>query len=235
MPIIIRCHAREILDSRGNPTVEVDVVLEDGCVGRAAVPSGASIGEQEALELKDKDRTCCLGKEVTKEGEILAVLNTVNLLESPSPRKINIGLEVVASVLENVPVLVGDLNSSFGIDISKQIKKEIDLHYFVEAFLRPLGLGLTHKPKVPGVRSGREPDTGIPSLNLLIEYKYMRRRVEYERIKKAIAEDIVLYLKPPWRDLFFVIYQSDNFFGQAVWQAEFLHVPHVRFFCLTFG
>ena len=50
MPTIIGCHAREILDSRGNPTVEVDVVLDDGCVGRAAVPSGASTGEHEALE-----------------------------------------------------------------------------------------------------------------------------------------------------------------------------------------
>ena len=47
--------AREILDSRGNPTVEVDVVLECGVMGRAAVPSGASTGEHEALELRDKD------------------------------------------------------------------------------------------------------------------------------------------------------------------------------------
>ena len=66
MPTIIGCQAREILDSRGNPTVEVDVVLEDGCVGRAAVPSGASTGEHEALELRDKDRSRYLGKGVTK-------------------------------------------------------------------------------------------------------------------------------------------------------------------------
>ncbi|MFQ6003304.1 MAG: phosphopyruvate hydratase [Candidatus Zixiibacteriota bacterium] len=66
MPIIIGCHAREILDSRGNPTVEVDVILEDGCVGRAAVPSGASTGEHEALELRDKDKSRYLGKGVTK-------------------------------------------------------------------------------------------------------------------------------------------------------------------------
>ena len=46
-------YAREILDSRGNPTVEVDVILESGIVGRAAVPSGASTGEREALELRD--------------------------------------------------------------------------------------------------------------------------------------------------------------------------------------
>jgi enolase len=69
MPTIIGCHAREILDSRGNPTVEVDVVLEDGCVGRAAVPSGASTGEHEALELRDKDKSRYLGKGVTKAVE----------------------------------------------------------------------------------------------------------------------------------------------------------------------
>tara|TARA_B110000902_G_scaffold33940_1_gene36115 strand:- start:440 stop:649 length:210 start_codon:yes stop_codon:yes gene_type:complete len=52
MSIIIRVHARQILDSRGNPTVEVDVVTENGILGRAAVPSGASTGEHEAVELR---------------------------------------------------------------------------------------------------------------------------------------------------------------------------------------
>ena len=58
--------AREILDSRGNPTVEVDVVLDNGIVGRAAVPSGASTGEREALELRDGDKNRFLGKGVLK-------------------------------------------------------------------------------------------------------------------------------------------------------------------------
>jgi len=64
MPSIIEIHAREILDSRGNPTVEVDVTLENGIIGRAAVPSGASTGEHEALELRDKDPKRYLGKGV---------------------------------------------------------------------------------------------------------------------------------------------------------------------------
>jgi enolase len=59
-------HGREILDSRGNPTVEVDVVLEGGAFGRAAVPSGASTGQREALELRDGDKKRYLGKGVTK-------------------------------------------------------------------------------------------------------------------------------------------------------------------------
>jgi enolase len=53
---IAEVHAREILDSRGNPTVEVEVILESGAMGRAAVPSGASTGSGEALELRDGDK-----------------------------------------------------------------------------------------------------------------------------------------------------------------------------------
>lgn len=66
MTAIIDIIGREILDSRGNPTVEVDVVLEDGALGRAAVPSGASTGAHEAVELRDGDKTRYLGKGVTK-------------------------------------------------------------------------------------------------------------------------------------------------------------------------
>ena len=63
---IIAVHGREILDSRGNPTVEADVRLEDGILGRAAVPSGASTGEHEAVELRDGDKSRYLGKGVQK-------------------------------------------------------------------------------------------------------------------------------------------------------------------------
>ncbi len=66
MSEIIDVYAREILDSRGNPTVEVDVRLASGVIGRAAVPSGASTGEHEALELRDQDASRYLGKGVTK-------------------------------------------------------------------------------------------------------------------------------------------------------------------------
>ncbi len=66
---ISKIFAREILDSRGNPTIEVDVTLESGVVGRAAVPSGASTGEKEALELRDGDKSRYLGKGVLKAVE----------------------------------------------------------------------------------------------------------------------------------------------------------------------
>ncbi|RLD61602.1 MAG: phosphopyruvate hydratase, partial [Bacteroidetes bacterium] len=66
MSTIIKIHARQILDSRGNPTVEVDVYTEAGAVGRAAVPSGASTGIHEAVELRDGDKKVFLGKGVNK-------------------------------------------------------------------------------------------------------------------------------------------------------------------------
>jgi enolase len=79
MTAIVDIHGREILDSRGNPTVEVDVLLEDGSFGRAAVPSGASTGAHEAVELRDGDKGRYLGKGVTKavgavNGEIADLL-----------------------------------------------------------------------------------------------------------------------------------------------------------------
>lgn len=69
MPYIVDVYAREVLDSRGNPTVEVEVTTESGAYGRAIVPSGASTGEYEALELRDKDQSRYLGKGVLKAVE----------------------------------------------------------------------------------------------------------------------------------------------------------------------
>ena len=76
MPYIECIHARQILDSRGNPTVEVDVITDEGALGRAAVPSGASTGIHEAVELRDGDKATYLGKGVLK-----AVDNVNNLIE----------------------------------------------------------------------------------------------------------------------------------------------------------
>jgi enolase len=75
MTAIVDIHAREILDSRGNPTVEVDVLLEDGSFGRAAVPSGASTGAHEAVEKRDGDKNRYLGKGVRQAVE--AVINEI--------------------------------------------------------------------------------------------------------------------------------------------------------------
>src|SRR3974377_1647676 len=84
MTAIVDIIGREILDSRGNPTVEVDVVLEDGALGRAAVPSGASTGAHEAVELRDGDKARYLGKGVQKavaavNGEMFEELNGLDV------------------------------------------------------------------------------------------------------------------------------------------------------------
>jgi enolase 1/2/3 len=84
MTAIVDIIGREILDSRGNPTVEVDVVLEDGSLGRAAVPSGASTGAHEAVELRDGDKARYLGKGVSKavgavNGEIYEALSGIDV------------------------------------------------------------------------------------------------------------------------------------------------------------
>ena len=102
MSRIEKIHAREILDSRGNPTIEVDVVLECGVIGRASVPSGASTGENEALELRDGDKKRYLGKGVTKAVEnvnkaIAQELIGENVLEQRKIDKMMIVLDGTAT------------------------------------------------------------------------------------------------------------------------------------------
>lgn len=89
MPIITDVYAREVLDSRGNPTVECEITTESGAYGRAMVPSGASTGEREALELRDGDKTRYLGKGTTK-----AVANVNNVI-APAI----IGMDVTDQIL----------------------------------------------------------------------------------------------------------------------------------------
>ena len=98
MTAIVDIIGREILDSRGNPTVEVDVVLEDGSVGRAAVPSGASTGAHEAVELRDGDKARYLGKGVQKaveavNGEIFEALSDVSVEQQIEIDQIMIDLD----------------------------------------------------------------------------------------------------------------------------------------------
>jgi enolase len=98
MSIIVNVHARQILDSRGNPTVEVEVVTENGAFGRAAVPSGASTGQYEAVELRDGDKSTYLGKGVLKAVEnvntkIATALRGVDVFEQNAIDKIMLDLD----------------------------------------------------------------------------------------------------------------------------------------------
>ncbi|MGZ3755616.1 MAG: phosphopyruvate hydratase [Mucilaginibacter sp.] len=98
MSLIIDVHARQILDSRGNPTIEVDVLTENGFIGRAAVPSGASTGVHEAVELRDNDKAVYMGKGVLKAvanvNDILAKeLQGIDVFEQNTIDKIMIDLD----------------------------------------------------------------------------------------------------------------------------------------------
>ena len=110
---IVEIHAREILDSRGNPTIEVEVRTVSGAFGRAAVPSGASTGEHEALELRDGDKSRYSGKGVEK-----AVENENNIIapaiveSSVSPERCEVtdvyparcAISIASSVSVSVPI-----------------------------------------------------------------------------------------------------------------------------------
>ncbi|HOP62962.1 MAG TPA: phosphopyruvate hydratase [Spirochaetota bacterium] len=114
MTIITEIKAREILDSRGNPTIEVDVELESGAVGRAAVPSGASTGEHEAVELRDGDKKRFLGKGVLKAvsnvndiiSDAIMEMDAMNQIEidnaliklDGTPNKANLGANAILGV-----------------------------------------------------------------------------------------------------------------------------------------
>ena len=102
MTAIVHLHARQILDSRGNPTVEVDVILDDGSFGRAAVPSGASTGAHEAVELRDGDKDLWGGKGVGKavdavNGEIFDALSGMDAEDQRRIDEALIGLDGTAN------------------------------------------------------------------------------------------------------------------------------------------
>src|SRR4051794_15240795 len=100
-PPIASVLGREILDSRGNPTVEVDVVLADGTLGRAAVPSGASTGAHEAVELRDGDTARYLGKGVTQAvAHINSTLAEVALGRNPRDQ---VGLDAALIAADGTP------------------------------------------------------------------------------------------------------------------------------------
>jgi enolase len=113
MSLIVSVHAREILDSRGNPTIEVEVTTQSGYFGRAAVPSGASTGENEALELRDGDKSRYLGKGVLK-----AVNNVNNVIAEEI-----IGMDAQKVILVQMQYL------AFHLQWQKQQQHFTDCHY----------------------------------------------------------------------------------------------------------
>lgn len=152
MAKITALHARQILDSRGTPTVEVDCTLSDGSFGRAAVPSGASTGSHEALELRDGDKTVYLGKSVLKavanvNGPIVKALmgadvsdhraiDTTMLDLDGTPNKSKLGANAILGVsmavcraraVSEKQSLWASLASQFGIKLGSKIKLPVPM------------------------------------------------------------------------------------------------------------
>ena len=115
MSIITNVHAREILDSRGNPTIEVEVETASGFVGRAMVPSGASTGEREALELRDNDAKRYLGK-----GVLQAVENVNNILID-----VVLGMDVTNQAAIDQALIEADGTKD------KSVRSKCDIRYFI--------------------------------------------------------------------------------------------------------
>jgi len=95
MPIIIDIYAREVIDSRGNPTVEVEVTTESGAFGRAIVPSGASTGEREALELRDGDKKRFGGKGVLQAVENVNEIIAPEIIGMPVDDQVGIDTRLI--------------------------------------------------------------------------------------------------------------------------------------------
>ncbi|HEY8280283.1 MAG TPA: phosphopyruvate hydratase [Bdellovibrionota bacterium] len=135
MPKIERVHAREILDSRGNPTLEADVLLSDGSYGRASVPSGASTGSREAVELRDGNKSRYLGKGVLKavenvNGGIAKAVKGKDAADFPSVDKIMLELDGT----ENKGKLGANaiLGVSMAVCRAAAAAQKLSLHKFLE-------------------------------------------------------------------------------------------------------
>jgi enolase len=161
--IIADIVAREILDSRGNPTVEVDVYLEDGTVGRAAVPSGASTGAYEAVEMRDDDKDRYLGKGV------LQAVDNVNTLIAPELVGLNamdqVGIDQFLVDLDGTPNK-GKLGANAILGVSLAVAR---------AAAESLGMSLYQY--IGGVNAKTLP---VPMMNILNGGKHADNNVDIQ-------------------------------------------------------
>ena len=150
MAMITEVYAREILDSRGNPTIEVEVCLEDGSVGRAAVPSGASTGAHEAVELRDGDKNRYLGKGVTKAVDNVNDVIAEALIGLEATRQVEIDEMLIR--LDGTPNK-GKLGANAILGVSMAVAKAAAASVGLPLYLY---LGGCHSKKMP-----------VPMMNIL--------------------------------------------------------------------
>ncbi len=167
MPIIEHVHAREILDSRGNPTVEVDVVLESGAQGRFAVPSGASTGEHEALELRDGDGTRYLGKGVLKAVENInaIIAPAIEGMDATDQRGLDARLLGIDGTANK-----GNLGANATLGVSLAVARAAADHYGMP-FERYLGGAAAHvlpTPMMNIINGGSHADNNVDFQEFMI-------------------------------------------------------------------
>ena len=152
--------AREILDSRGNPTVEVDVLLEDGTIGRAAVPSGASTGQYEAYELRDGDSSRYLGKGVQSAvTSVVDVLGpSIEGMEASEQRSIDEEL-MNADGTENKSNLGANAILGISLAVARASAESADLPLF--QYLGGVNAHLLPVPMMNVINGGAHADTGV--------------------------------------------------------------------------
>ena len=160
MSKIVDVYSRQIMDSRGNPTVEVDVYLESGAFGRAAVPSGASTGEHEAMELRDGDKSVYLGKGVTK-----AVANVNDVLAD-----VVIGMEAVEQRAVDEKMIVADgtdnkskygANAILGISLATAKAAAMDFDLTLYEYLGGEDATLLPTPMMNILNGGEHADNNV--------------------------------------------------------------------------
>ena len=192
---IANIYARQILDSRGNPTIECEVVLESGALGRAAVPSGASTGEHEAVELRDGDKSRYLGKAVTK-----AVQNVHNFIAPALIGKDARAQEFIDSIMmqaDGTPNK-GKLGANGILGVSMAVAKAAALGSRLPLY-RYLGGSAAHILPVPMMNilnGGKHADNNVDFQEFMVQpwgfdnfQEAMRAGVEiYHALKKVLHE-----------------------------------------------
>jgi enolase len=164
MSKIARVTGRQILDSRGNPTVEADVILEDGSRGRAAVPSGASTGEHEALELRDGDKTHYLGKGVLRavENVNVSIAGAVSSLDASDQKAVDRRMiEIDGTPTKSSLGANAILAVSMATARAAAVSEKLPLYRYLARFSSERGADLLPAPMMNILNGGAHADNSV--------------------------------------------------------------------------
>ncbi|MCQ2373856.1 MAG: phosphopyruvate hydratase [Phascolarctobacterium sp.] len=194
MSMITEVYAREILDSRGNPTVEVEVVLDNGIVGRAAVPSGASTGVHEAVELRDGDKARYLGKGVLKAVDNVNDVIAEKIIGLDASRQVEIDEAMIA--LDGTPNK-GRLGANAILGVSMAVAKAAAIDAGLPLYLYLGGIGAKELP-VPMMNimnGGQHADNNVDIQEFMIMPVGAQNFAECLRMNAEIYHNLKATLK----------------------------------------